>query len=365
MNYPPGWYSLAQVTIYGFAVLVFFGLWYYGVPRREIVPEQKKRRDPALLWIGCAVTVWVVVAIWSMCKLWPFSMEAANIIRTFASTLNSAFFLLAYAHLDYAPTWIRPLQGRKTWKRGVIGISLGVALITLILAKIVGSEQSIYKMPDLLLGNLMILLFASAIWVSFRKRKMRFMSWMTVLSLFLIMLVQFIEFFSPSKFLKDLSPDLRWELHVPSMTTFIIVLLTLVISHYKELVEMPLPHDLYLRFTSAEGDRWCIELTISGLFLKKKVCYTYAVYRDLLIFAATRQTQPEDDGWINLTTRRWSYNLITRICKPIGIERPKLFDINHQGSYKLLVARENIDFSDSIKKDEEFRSIFDEFPGVR
>ncbi len=348
---PPDWYSWVQTIIFIFIIVYFLGLWFYGKPQRKIIEDQKRSREPALFWISLALMTWAFAGVCLLCiNFWPSFKNLVAIILTFLSTLNSAFFLLAAAHLDYAFFWIRPLQDRKKRRVLVITLSIGVALITLYLISIGKSNEWIVKLPDALLSTFTISLFAISICVSFWKRRMRFIALFPAITCLLLLYKQYLE-------LVNDYGDVRWYLGISSNIVFAITLLVLVISWLREIIENPEENDIYLVFDGAENGKWWITISISGILNKKRIGFPgIRPYEQLVMFAVARKYKPESGGWICLREKNWHQNVIGRICEPMKINHRKVFENDGSGSYKLLVAGQNIQFSPKILKDPEFQN---------
>jgi hypothetical protein len=349
----PDWYTSSQAIICLFSGGAILSIWLRGTPERERAAEHRPLRDPGLGWLSAAVLVWGVLALWLRLGVWR---SAEDDLRIFASTLNSALFLLAAAYFDYGPERLKPLQAHRTWRLGVFAAALVVATLTAILT--LHTSSNLLHIPDFVLSLVTLLVLGYGLVRSFRLRGFGLLAALAVVALSTQAVAQIPEV-RPDL----LTGDARWVLVLTSKTMAITTFLALAMSWAHEEAGRPASGEVSVRFTGLqENHLYIVELSAAKQFTNRRVLMTETPHKRFLMFAAKRLADPHG-GWIHLRSASLEHKDLARICQPTGLPGRSLFENDRAGSYRLSIPPENIRFDlDRLSQIEDLRGLLAGLP---
>lgn len=335
----PTWYAVTQGAICFSAAWAILAMYRRGTPVRQGEPAPETR-DPGLFWMGLAVGLWGVVG-WML--LLPLREGAAQASRTLLSSANSACLLISAAHLDYGPRVLQRARDDVRYKPAAIGGSLAVALLTILLYAILGSEP-IARLPDFLLSAVTLLLYGLGLFRSFRSRGFAPLALLACVAIGLQFVAQLPEIADLGAL--GIPGEWRWIVNLVSKAMVLILFLSLAMTWVHEVARRPSPNVIRVRFTGkrvGSGNRRRYEVEVG----ERAIEVRETPHRDLLALAAARLREAEkpDGGWVALPdlVGRLDDSRIRRMredLRPAGLD--VAIEANFQKAYRLAVDPKHI-----------------------
>lgn len=343
----PSWATGTQAILFLFISVTFFAFWRLGEPVGPVGGKKVRQKDPGIFWLGMATAVWGLWALWHALKIAPYPANelAFDHVLPFASTINSAFFLLAAAHLDHGPVSLQFIQGQKRWYTIVIAGSLAIATLTGVLEN---------RFPDFLLALVASIVVYYSLLKSFLERREWLLQVLTVISFLMLVTVQVLAQFK-------ISDELLSILLVPSKATLVVLLLALAISYYLNRLEL-LPEDtMFLNLTGVldpTGRKWQMILSVQDEFENKVIWVDPTPYRDLLTLACLKKTRDEDHAFLVVDNVQVTPLNIHRVRKYFGQLGMSIVVNSRKASYKLSLPPGNIVLDvNRLTRDEEWANL--------
>jgi len=364
--FPPEWYSYSKLFIYGFFSLLILVLWRMGRPSSRSKVGGERTKDPALLWLGLAYSVWSFDAAVATMG-WPIYLS--DYLRPVLSSFNSSFFLLAMIYFDYGPNPFKDLQGQADSRRrtsasiAVIGVTVTAMFLADWMISIANVRETF--IPDFVLSIVTTTLIAVVMFRSFRHRDFKLIAFVSPIPIVALMLLQIPEIILD---LRIVSTELRYAIHLSSCSTLALLFLVLVVSDLHAESRLPQSSKLKLTFTGEKNEegRYAVILELPE---KGKVVgrLTPIPHLKLLVFALLVKRLDAADRAIWRVNKKNSqesnmrfgdftitHNDPSTLAKAFGEEEePRtIFDNVSQGWYRLAVEKENITIAPSLLEGE-------------
>tara|TARA_R110000823_G_scaffold311718_2_gene437698 strand:+ start:101519 stop:102664 length:1146 start_codon:yes stop_codon:yes gene_type:complete len=348
-------YILSHICIAFIGGILLLALWYNIRARfRQLLEEDdsQKRVDKGLLYLSCAMFVWVL----SGC--WIFGGTIFNTTETrgyqlainLFSIVNNMFLLLALFYFYYAPKFI--YHNKKNIKK-IIWVIIFTSVITFALPFILKESNvvngiRISAVPDLLLSAFLCYLLGVSFFRTFVYRGLKIIGYISVLVILLIFVSQISEVFLT--FGNDFSNNF---IKIIAKTSLISIFLVLATTWVIRLASTPKPNEITIHF---------LDWSLVKLNIPTKNIYDQTIdfgskttqYKNLLKFAIRRKYAEGDSQTIpvNLGGEIKNQTYLTRIIENINdilqlddsqkLDRRDLFTFIGESKYRLRIVPNNI-----------------------
>jgi hypothetical protein len=368
---------LAHILISFTGALLLLAIWYNISDRfKQILQEDNspKRVDKGLLYLSLAIFIWVLAGCWGYIG-YQFKFAHTQYFKT-ANTLfsiaNDLFLFLALCYADHAPQFIHK---HKRNSNRIIGVILGMAVLTCLLPALLGDANEMYGMrfssfPDLILSGFLTFLLIVTFYKTFANRGLKIVAVISVIAIVFIFVSILPDAF-PNLY-GDFTKDL---IKISAKTSFIAITLVLATSWVIQLANTPKPNEMMISFL----DWSLIKITIPS---KKVFGATIEFgskttqYINLFKFAIRRKYGSEAaqsmliglGGEINNQTYLSriidNMNEILKLEEDQKLDRKDLFTFIGQGKYRLRIIPDNIKIDEALLREfvstagnEEYKSI--------
>jgi hypothetical protein len=361
-------YILSHICIAFIGGILLLALWYNIRARfRQLLEEDdsQKRVDKGLLYLSCAMFVWVL----SGC--WIFGGTIFNTTETrgyqlainLFSIVNNMFLLLALFYFYYAPGFI--YHNKKNIKK-IILVIVFTSIITFALPLILKENNvingiRISAIPDLLLSGFLCYLLGVSFYRTFVYRGLKIIGYSSVVVILLIFVSQLSEVFLT--FGNDFSNNF---IKIIAKTSLISLFLVLATTWVIRLASTPKPNEITIHF---------LDWSLLKLNIPTKNIYDQTIdfgskttqYKNLLKFAIRRKYAEGDAQTIpvNLGGEIKNQTYLTRIIENINdilqlddsqkLDRRDLFTFIGESKYRLRIVPNNISIDKRLL--EEFSEI--------
>ncbi len=362
MNALSQFYYLAHIFISLIGGVLLLAI-YYNIRlrfRNILVEEDQPRVDYGLLYLSCALFVWVLAGTWSL--LMSGSIGASSIIFQLGiyvfSIVNNMFLLLAIYYFHDAPSFVYKNQQNV---RIIIGLILVVSLITIIItwfyADTIVYGLNVMALPDAMLSAFLSYLLVVSLYRTFVHRGLVSVALISVIVVVLIFTSQLPEVFVSMDFI--LGDHL---IKLIAKTSLIFLFLVLATTWVIQLANTPKQNEMQLTFV----DWSLIKLSIPSKNINDLMVdfgSKTTQYKNLLKFGTRRKLGSYEQQCILVGNggeiRNQTY--ITRIIDNINeiagfeleqrIERKDLFTFIGEGQYRLRILPEHINIEDALLKE--------------
>lgn len=361
-------YILSHICIAFIGGILLLALWYNIRARfRQLLEEDdsQKRVNKGLLYLSCAMFVWVL----SGC--WIFGGTIFNTTETrgyqlainLFSIVNNMFLLLALFYFYYAPGFI--YHNKKNIKK-IILVIVFTSIITFALPLILKENNvingiRISAIPDLLLSGFLCYLLGVSFYRTFVYRGLKIIGYSSVVVILLIFVSQLSEVFLT--FGNDFSNNF---IKIIAKTSLISLFLVLATTWVIRLASTPKPNEITIHF---------LDWSLLKLNIPTKNIYDQTIdfgskttqYKNLLKFAIRRKYAEGDAQTIpvNLGGEIKNQTYLTRIIENINdilqlddsqkLDRRDLFTFIGESKYRLRIVPNNISIDKRLL--EEFSEI--------
>ena len=348
-------YILSHICIAFIGGILLLALWYNIRARfRQLLEEDdsQKRVDKGLLYLSCAMFVWVL----SGC--WIFGGTIFNTTETrgyqlainLFSIVNNMFLLLALFYFYYAPGFI--YHNKKNIKK-IILVIVFTSIITFALPLILKENNvingiRISAIPDLLLSGFLCYLLGVSFYRTFVYRGLKIIGYSSVVVILLIFVSQLSEVFLT--FGNDFSNNF---IKIIAKTSLISIFLVLATTWVIRLASTPKPNEITIHF---------LDWSLVKLNIPTKNIYDQTIdfgskttqYKNLLKFAIRRKFAEGDSQTIpvNLGGEIKNQTYLPRIIENINdilqlddsqkLDRRDLFTFIGESKYRLRIVPNNI-----------------------
>lgn len=342
MTPAPPWYALTQTVLCLSAGWAILSLYARGTPVRPDEPAETPVRDPGLLWLGLAVSIWGVVGA---VLLLPLDSATAHALRPLLSCANSGCLLISASHLDYGPQFLQRARDWPHWRQGALLGSLGVAVLTVALELWLGPTPAA-RVPDFALSVATLSLYGLGLFRSFHRRGFPSLAVLATLAILAQLVAQLPEV-SDLLAAVGVADDLRWSLNLGSKGMVLVVFLSLAMSWVHEVGRRPSRTAAALVFTGQQRvgpnnrRRWIVESAGGDIEMRE------TPHRDLLALALhrVRERDRADGGWVSSPDLVGGLDdsRIRRVredLRPAGLDG--LVESNFQKCYRLGIPADHI-----------------------
>lgn len=348
--------------------VALFSIWRSIIKK---APSQGKK-DYGLAYLAGALSVWTLIAVWSLLDL-NLPAPFAEAVRSLFSTVNSLLYLLAIQHFDYAYEGMR----RRRWQVAVVSTGVLTVVVTMTVSwtcydKNVPEDvaNAAVNWPDLLFSVPAIVALAIAFWRSFFFRGYATIAWLSVVTMLLAMILQ----------VPDVVPgwlsdaEHRQIDNWVTLSTYALIIMfcfALATSWGVEEFSLPKPSHTHLVFQGCENGRWRVQLRIREQRID--VGLPHVAMKNLLSIIGKR-LQDLDQGWHSVEDLNGGHVDIRRIAMPfaealqdsellvntsdekayLAKARRLLFDYQNPGQFRLRLPLTNLLFREGFfqKKNE-------------
>ncbi len=348
----------AHISISAIGGILLLAIWYNIRMRFRAILEEgtkEKRVDKGLLFLSMAMFVWVLAGIWGILSYqynWPTS--TADLGERLFSIVNNLFLLLSLFYFSYAPPFI---YNNEKNVRVIIGIIIGVSLVTLVLnlnPNLNSDQAMITNLPDLLLSGFLSGLLTVSFYQTFLHRQLRIVALISVVVIVMMFVSQLPEVFP--NIWSDFTNNL---IKIVSKTSLIAICLVLATTWVIRLASMPKMNEMTIHFQ----DWSLIKLSIPSKGLHNQLIdfgSKTTQYRNLLKFAIRRKYGQGDEQSIlvgnggELSNQTYltriinNINEIARLDEAQQLERRDLFTFIGLGLYRLRMIPENIEIDEGL-----------------
>ncbi len=295
-------YILSHICIAFIGAVLLLALWLNIRNRFSQLLEEddsQKRVDKGLLYLSCAMFVWVLSGCWIYGgTVFNYTQtQGYNIAVNLFSIVNNMFLLLALFYFYYAPGFI--YHNKKNIKK-IIAVIILTAVITILLPAIL-DENNIIKnirisgIPDLLLSAFLSYLLGVSLYRTFAYRGLKVIGVISILVIVLIFGSQLSEVFLT--FGTDFSNNF---IKIIAKTSLISLFLVLATTWVIRLASTPKPNEITIHF---------LDWSLVKLNIPTKNIYDQTIdfgskttqYKNLLKFAIRRKFAEGDAQTIPVT----------------------------------------------------------------
>jgi hypothetical protein len=241
--------------------------------------------------------------------------------RSICSLFNSLFILLSLPWFRYIPEKIDHIISSKYWAV-IVGLPFLFCLIPTMRITLSGVGIGFIAELDVYYSILTLVFLAYVLWTSFYRRRLKLLSWLSLICIAVILAAQLFKFTDSEMYLTLSSAVFK--------SSLIMLFFALALSWVKELSENILPSSNQLSFTlnkvKTDTGRFQHYCNLSGIPGKesKEIALTPGSFALLETFISKRKS---DDGWLEIKpkaeTRKEKqydikdYNEIKRLLKQL------------------------------------------------
>lgn len=347
-------YTLANffISLIGASLLLAI---FYNIRKRFSeklsTDERMFRVDNGLLFLGLAVSTWMLSAMWTHLDIGPPIASLGTIV---ISILNNLCLLIAISYFQHAPSFI---YNKKNNLRIIIFIALAVAVITYLMSVLLSDRiNGIYLeyIPDLLLSALVSYLLAVSLFKTFINRDLKWVAYISILVIAIMMVSQFPEMWSSSQ-----NGFHSLLIKLVGKTALIFIFLVLATSWVIELASLPTAKEMKLHFV----DWSMINLSIpSKDIINETIDFGSKTtqFKNLLKFSVRRKYGENADQCIEvgghgeITSQTYLSRIIENMNEALSaneaekLDRKDLFTFIGDGKYRLRFSSENITFDQAL-----------------
>ncbi|MBS9463914.1 hypothetical protein KIM67_15945 [Flagellimonas sp. 389] len=283
-----GWW---QFVVCLFAFLALMAIWWH---------IGKKQNDFGQVWLAMSILCW---SISGLTEVYHAGSEIDTTFtidgwRSILSLLNSLFILLALPWFRYLPKPIGHIIKSNYWVY-IVGIPFLFSILPTINKMISGRVIGIINELDVYYAVLTLLFLGYVLWESFAKRRLKALSWLSLVCILLTLLAQFYKLTGSYINLTLFSAIFK--------TSLIMLFFALALSWVKELAENVIPSAGYLYMTLKKEKNTNGKIRNIVLFKGfpgdsiRRVVLTPASYELLLKFAERKKEDTDD--WLEIKPR--------------------------------------------------------------
>ena len=348
-------YILSHICIAFLGGVLLLALWFNIRNRFSQLLEEdesQKRVDKGLLYLSCAMFIWVLSGCWIYGgTVFNYTQtQGYNIAVNLFSIINNMFLLLALFYFYYAPGFI--YHNKKNIKK-IIAVIILTSILTFVLPFIL-EENNIVKnirisgIPDLLLSAFLCYLLGVSFYRTLAYRGLKVIGVISILVIVLIFVSQISEVFLT--FGNDFSNNF---IKIIAKTSLISIFLVLATTWVIRLASTPKPNEITIHF---------LDWSLVKLNIPTKNIYDQTIdfgskttqYKNLLKFAIRRKFAEGDSQTIPVTLGGEIKNqtYLTRIIENINdilqlddsqkLDRRDLFTFIGESKYRLRIVPNNI-----------------------
>ena len=297
-----GWWQFVVCLFAFFALMAVW--WHIG----------KRQNDFGQVWLALSVLCW---SISGGLEIYFSGVTADSTSlqegwRSILSLFNSLFILLALPWFRYLPRPLAQLIKSKFWIY-IVGFPFLFSLLPTINKMISGKSFFVIRELDVYYAVLTLVFLGAVLWESFAKRRLKALSWLSLLCILITLAAQFYKLTDAGINLTLFSAIFK--------TCLIMLFFALALSWVKELSENVIPGANQLKLDFNKKNR---EVYVGGLpgEAKRRIVLTPALFELFYRFAERRKK--EKDPWLEI--------------KPKNFDgKNKLYDIKDHNEIKRLL----------------------------
>jgi len=230
-----GWWQFA-VCLFAFLALIAVW-WHIG----------KKQNDFGQVWLALSVLCWSISGV---LEVYFTQLATENNVlqegwRSILSLFNSLFILLALPWFRYLPKPLAPIIKSKYWTF-IVGLPFLFSLFPTISKMVSGKSFFVISELDVYYALLTLVFLGFVLWESFAKRRLKALSWLSIICVLITLIAQFYKLTDAEVNLTLFSAIFK--------TSLIMLFFALALSWVKELSEslIPAPTQIKVFFNKKE-----------------------------------------------------------------------------------------------------------------
>ena len=278
-----GWWQFAVCLFAFFALIAVW--WHIG----------KKQNDFGQVWLALSVLCWSISGILEV-YFSQLSTES-NVLqegwRSILSLFNSLFILFALPWFRYLPKPLAPIIKSKYWNY-IVGLPFLFSLLPTISKMASGKSIFIISELDVYYALLTLGFLGYVLWESFVRRRLKALSWLSMICILLTLVAQFYKLTDAEINLTLFSAIFK--------TSLIMLFFALALSWVKELSENVIPVSEQLKIVFGKKER-SVELKGFPGDSERKVVLSPVSF-DLLYKFAERKKNGADD-WLEIKPKNF------------------------------------------------------------
>lgn len=278
-----GWW---QFSVCLFAFLALIAVWWH---------IGKKQNDFGQVWLALSVLCWSISGILEV-YFTEFSATEGVIqegSRSILSLFNSLFILFALPWFRYLPKPLAAIIKSKYWIY-IVGLPFLFSLLPTISKMASGKSFLVIRELDVYYALLTLVFLGYVLWESFARRRLKALSWLSLVCVFLTLVAQFYKLTDAKINLTLFSAIFK--------TSLIMLFFALALSWVKELSENMIPIKERLKVAFGKKERAIFFEGFPG-DSKRKVVLTPALF-DLFYKFAERKKRDEDQ-WLEIKPKNF------------------------------------------------------------
>lgn len=307
-----GWWQFAVCLFAFFALMAIW--WQIG----------KKQNDFGQVWLALSILAW---AFSGLLEVYFTHKPQEGMLylesgRSIFSLFNSLFILLALPWFRYLPKPLATIIKGGFW-RYIVGIPFLFCLVFTLHKLVVGSAYGYIQELDVYYAIFTLVFLGGVLWESFAKRRLKVLSWLSLVCILVILVAQFFKLSESQVILLLFSAIFK--------TSLIMLFFALALSWVKELAENIIPKSAHLSLIfSKEKDmsgKWTPTVLLNGFpgSKERKITLSPKLHELLLEFAQKRKNG--DNPWLEIRPKNFSaaersydigdYNQIKRLLSAL------------------------------------------------
>ncbi|WP_431124923.1 hypothetical protein [Flagellimonas flava] len=307
-----GWWQFA-VCLFAFLALIAIW-WQIG----------KKQNDFGQVWLALSILAW---AFSGLLEVYFTGVSQTNTLyldsgRSIFSLFNSLFILLALPWFRYLPKPLAPVIKGGFW-RYIVGVPFLFCLAFTVHKLVVGREYGYIQELDVYYAVFTLIFLGGVLWESFAKRRLKVLSWLSLVCILIILVAQFFKLSESEHILLLFSAIFK--------TSLIMLFFALALSWVKELAENIIPKSAHLSLVfSKEKDisgKWMSTVVLNGFpgTKERKIVLTPKLHSLLLEFA--QRCKRGEKSWLEIKPKNFTageknydigdYNQIKRLLNAL------------------------------------------------
>ncbi|MCL6267397.1 hypothetical protein [Flagellimonas myxillae] len=307
-----GWWQFAVCLFAFFALIAIW--WQIG----------KKQNDFGQVWLALSILAWAfsgLLEVYFAVRI-PNSGLYLESGRSILSLFNSLFILLALPWFRYLPKPLAYIIKGGFW-RFIVGVPFLFCLAFTLHKLIAGREYGYIQELDVYYAIFTLVFLGGVLWESFAKRRLKVLSWLSLVCILIILVAQFFKLSESEGTLLLFSAIFK--------TSLIMLFFALALSWVKELAENIIPKSANLSLVfSKEKDnagKWMSTVLLNGFpgTKERKLILSPRLHALLLEFA--QRCKNGEDPWLEIKPKNFSvtektydigdYNQIKRLLNAL------------------------------------------------
>ena len=286
-----GWWQFAVCLFAFFALMAIW--WQIG----------KKQNDFGQVWLALSVLAWAFSGLLEV-YFAAGTVESDLYLksgRSIFSLFNSLFILLALPWFRYLPKPLAFIIKGGFW-RFIVGIPFMFCFVFTTHKLIVGKEYGYVQEPDVYFAIFTLIFLGGVLWESFAKRRLKVLSWLSLICILIILIAQVFKLFRSDGLLLLFSAIFK--------TSLIMLFFALALSWVKELAENIIPKSANLSLVfSKEKDvsgKWVSTVLLNGFPGTKERKIALSPRLNALLLEFARRRKNEENSWLEIRPKNFS-----------------------------------------------------------